>query len=283
MKTCKVKKEKDNNNNYKNKLKLKDAEIKRLKQRLRDKMNKNCKIHYKTLQKINNQLNNNITKNNCVETINNIHNRNIINFNLVGFGKEEFGDVLSNKEQLKILKKKFNSLPYMIDYVHFNKDYPQYQNFIITSIKNNIAYKYDDEKKQFIAGNKDELLNDLIDNRMYDIDTFYRTHIDKLNDKCKEVINRFLDKYNNDKLDDSLKNDINLVVYNNMNKVIDKYKVSVKQNLDKILTYDDLIKEKNNMENKFNTIIESIKEENKSLKDDYKLLKKELEKLKNNK
>ena len=285
MKICKIKNEKENSiilkmekekNEYKN-------EIKRLKQRLRDKMNKNCKIHYKTLQKINNQLNNNITKNNCVETINNIHNRNIINFNLVGFGKEEFGDVLSNKEQLKILKKKFNSLPYMIDYVHFNKNYPQYMNFIITSIKNNIAYKYDDEKKQFIAGNKDELLNELIDNRMFDIDTFYNTHIDKLNDKCKEVINRFLDKYNNDKLDDSLKNDINLVVYNNMNKVVDKYKVSVKQNLDKILTYDDLIKEKNNMENKFNTIIESIKLENKSIKDDYKLLKKELEKLKNKK
>ena len=274
MKICKIKKEKDNN--YKNKLKLKDAEIKRLKERLRDKMNKSCKIHYKTLQKINNQLNNNITKNNCVETINNIHNRNIINFNLVGFGKEELGDVLSNKEQLKILKKKFKSLPYMIDYVHFNKDYPQYMNFIITSIKNNIAYKYDEEKKQFIAGDKEELLNELIDNRMYDIDTFYKTHIDKLNDKCKEVINRFLDKYDNDKLD-SLNNDINLVVYNNMNKVIDKYKVSVKQNLDKILTYDDLIKEKNNMENKFNNIINNIKEENKSLKENYNLLKKELE------
>ena len=285
MKICKVKNEKEKSiilKMKKEKIKYKD-EIKRLKERLRDKMNRNCKIHYKTLQKINNQLNNNITKNNCVETINNIHNKNIINFNLVGFGKEELSDVLSNKEQLKILKKKFNSLPYMIDYVHFNKDYPQYMNFIITSIKNNIAYKYDDEKKQFIAGNKEELLNELIDNRMFDIDTFYNTHIDKLNDKCKEVINRFLDKYNNDKLDDSLKNDINLVVYNNMNKVIDKYKVSVKKNLDKILTYDDLIKEKNNMENKFNTIIESIKEENKSLKDDYKLLKKELEKLKNKK
>ena len=112
-------------------------------------------------------------------------NRNIINFNLVGFGKEELSDVLSNKEQLKILKKKFKSLPYMIDYVHFNKDYPQYMNFIITSIKNNIAYKYDEKKKQFIAGNKEELLNELIDNRMFDIDTFYNTHIDKLNDKCK--------------------------------------------------------------------------------------------------
>ena len=32
-----------------------------------------------------------------------------------------------------------------------------------------------------------------------------------------------------------------------MNKVVDKYKVSVRQNLDKILTYDDLIKEKNNL------------------------------------
>jgi hypothetical protein len=269
MKICKHKLKSDKEQKYKD-------EIKKLKERLRDKMNKNCKMHYKTLQKINNQLNNNITKNNCVETINNIHNRNIINFNLVGFGKEELSDVLSNKEQLKILKKKFKSLPYMIDYVHFNKDYPQYQNFIITSIKNNIAYKYDEEKKQFIAGDKEKLLNELIDNRMFDIDTFYKTHIDKLNDKCKEVINRFLDKYDNDKLD-SLNNDINLVVYNNMNKVIDKYKVSVKQNLDKILTYDDLIKEKNNMENKFNNIINNIKEENKSLKEDYNLLKKELE------
>ena len=38
----------------------------------------------------------------------------------------------------------------MIDYVHFNKDYPQYQNFIITSIKNNIAYKYDEEKNNLL-------------------------------------------------------------------------------------------------------------------------------------
>jgi hypothetical protein len=289
MKICKVKNEKENSIIFKmekEKNKYKD-EIKRLKQRLRDKMNRNCKMHYKTLQKINNQLNNNITKNNCVETINNIHNRNIINFNLVGFGNEELSDVLTNKEQLTILKKKFNSLPYMIDYVHFNKDYPQYQNFIITSIKNDIAYKYDEEKKQFIAGNKEELLNELIDNRMYDIDTFYKTHIDKLNGKCRSVIERFLEKYGNDELDDSLKNDINLVVYNNMNKVIDKYKVSVKQNLDKILTYDDLIKEKNNMENKFNNIINSIKEENKLLKEELenknKILMEELYKLKNKK
>ena len=49
------------------------------------------------------------------------------------------------------------------------------------------------------------------------------------------------------KLADDFKNDINLVVYNNMNKVVDKYKVSVKDNLDRILTYDDLIKEKNNL------------------------------------
>ena len=109
--------------------------------------------------------------------------------------------------------------------------------------------------------------------------------------KCKEVINRFLDKYDNDKLDDSLKNDINLVVYNNMNKVIDKYKVSVKKNLDKMLTYDDLIKEKTIMEDKFTKMINKLKSDNNSLKeylenknkllmDDYNLLKEELEKLK---
>ena len=59
-----------------------------------------------------------------------------------------------------------------------------------------------------------------------------------------------------------------------MNKVIDKYKISVKDSLDRILTYDDLIKEKNSMENKFNNIINKIKEDNMIIKEENKLLKK---------
>ena len=60
----------------------------------------NSKIHHKTLQKINKQLNttnnNNITNNNNV-TINNT-------INLVSLGSENLSDVLNKREKLNILK-----------------------------------------------------------------------------------------------------------------------------------------------------------------------------------
>ena len=70
-----------------------------------------CKIHPKTLQKINNQLINNNINNN---TINNgtINNGTI---NIVKFGSEDINKILSKSEILNILNKKMCSLEESLD------------------------------------------------------------------------------------------------------------------------------------------------------------------------
>ena len=176
-------------------------EIIELKEQMKELINKNCKIHYKTLQKINTQ--------------NNIQNQQ--NINIIGFNKENLLELFSDKEKLKILKKKYDSLNYFIEYAHFNNKYPQLKNIKITNMKDNIAYKYDDNKNKFIATTKDDLINDLVINRMTDIDEFKTEIYDKLNSKEQNIIKNMLDEFYNDedKYKNKKKDDIKFIIYNN--------------------------------------------------------------------
>ena len=176
-------------------------EITILKEQIKELMNKNCKIHYKTLQKINTQ--------------NNIQNQQ--NINIIGFNKENLLELFSDKEKLKILRKKYDSLNYFIEYAHFNNKYPQLKNIKITNMKDNIAYKYDDSKNKFIATTKDDLINDLVISRMTDIDEFQTEIYDKLNKKEQLIIKNMLDEFYNDedKYKDKKKEDIKFIIYNN--------------------------------------------------------------------
>ena len=209
-KSCKVKvnielenlKLKKENEELKNSF---QKEIADLKNQIKDLMNKNCKIHYKTLQKINNQQN--------IQNQNNIQN----NINIIGFNKENLIELFTEKEKLKILGKKFNSLNYLIEYTHFNNNYPQLKNIKITNLKDNVAYKYDNKKNKFIATTKDELINDLVISRMADIDEFQTEVFDKLSSKEQSIIKKMLDDFYNDeeKYSDMKKDEIKFIIYNN--------------------------------------------------------------------
>ncbi len=189
-----------------------EKEIASLKEQLLDTMNKNCKKHPKTLQKINRQLNNQY--NNTQNNTNCIVNNNTIN--IIPLGQEKLTDILSSKEQKMILSKKQQSLNYLIEYVHFNNKFPQFQNIIVTNLKDNIAYKYDDNMNKFIATTKDELLEILMENRIIDIEDFYNFNIEKLNENTKNILNKFIDKIkNDDEYFDKKKSDIKLILYNN--------------------------------------------------------------------
>lgn len=178
-------------------------EIKEMKKQLIELMNKSCKIHPKTLQKINNQLNN------C----------NITNINIVQFGKEDVINTLSRKEKLKILNNGYQSFNKLIEYVHFNDNYPQFKNIAITNLKDNIAYKYNPEDNKFIACKKDELLEDLMDIRTIDLEEILNENIDTINNvkvsKLKSSIEKLYDK---DNFYDRKKSDIKLMIYNKSDK-----------------------------------------------------------------
>ena len=81
-------------------------------------LNEKGKIHPKTLQKINNQLNNSNINNGS------IHNGPVINNTYVKFGKVGFSKVLTKKQILSILSNPYISLEESIRMIHFNEDLP---------------------------------------------------------------------------------------------------------------------------------------------------------------
>jgi hypothetical protein len=190
-------------------------EINNIKSMLMDVLNKNCKVHHKTLQKINKQLTGDHN------TVNENNTTNNITYNIIGLGHENLTDVFSKKEKMNILKYRFNSLPQLVEYAHFNDKYPQFKNILITNTQNKIAYKYDIKKKQFVAVNKDELLEDIVDERMCDINSFYEELEEELDTKTKEILDKVKDKIESDPAYKELKKqDIKLIIYNNRKKVI---------------------------------------------------------------
>jgi len=183
-------------------------EIAAMKKQLLSIMNKQCKVHPKTLQKINNTLNN------SCNTTNNI-------INIVQLGNENLENVFSKNKQIEILKQRYGCLPYLIREAHLNDKYPQFKNILITNLQNNIAYKYDKTTKNFIAVDKSDLLNEVVGARMDDIESFFESNTDVLDEKTKNCVEQFISKMDSREgayYDDKMK-DVKLMIYNNRDKV----------------------------------------------------------------
>jgi len=200
--------------------KSKDAEISKMKKemdKLKDMLQKALKIHPKTLTKINKQLNNT--------------NNGIINNIYVQLGNENLSDVLTNKQKMGILNRQVMGLNDLVELVHISGKYKKFMNVYITNLQNTIAYRYDEKEKNFIAVNKSELLDDLIDSRMYDIEKFYDDMENVLEKKKAENIKRFIDrmKDTDDYLKGLKKDEIKLVLYNNRHKIVPKEEDDIKE------------------------------------------------------
>jgi hypothetical protein len=183
-------------------------EYKKEMERLKDMLQQALKVHPKTLTKINKQLNN---------TNNGIINNNII----VQLGRENLSDILSNKEKRGILNRQVMGINDLVELVHISGKYKKFMNVYVTNLQNTIAYRYDEKMNNFIAVNKNELLNDLIDARMYDIEKFFEEIGPTLDSKKSEKIKRFIERMNNeeDELKGIKKDEIKLVLYNNLGKI----------------------------------------------------------------
>jgi len=213
-------------------LQIKKEETKILQLKL--KLERSTKIDNITLKKLNKML---MERNNKIKNINTINNNNsnnqiINNFNLVGFGKEEVFDALTYNDKRVIMNAKYNSLDKLIEIVHCGK-YNQFKNIIITNMKDNYIYKFDDKIGHFILSTKIEILNSLIDCRMYDLEVIYNDLLEKnkLDDKTKDIIEKFINKINIDskyidydgKEHQNFKeykiNEVKVLLYNNQDKI----------------------------------------------------------------
>jgi hypothetical protein len=168
----------------------KDNEIEKLKKTIKEMktqiaiiLKEKGKIHHKTLQKINNQLNN-------------TNNGTIINNTYVKFGDLDYQNILNNKQIKHILNKQYQSLEESIKQIHFNEELPEYSNIFITNMKDDLAYVFDG--KQFISVRKNEMLTELIDTHVKEINFSLEKNKNKLNEKYVTRLEKFLDMLNDD-------------------------------------------------------------------------------------
>jgi hypothetical protein len=96
-------------------------------------------------------------------TINN-NNGTINNINIVGFGKEDLS-LLTTKEKKQILNKGSFGILKLIEKIHFNKNFPQYQNIQITNLRDNYAKVYDEDTNDFKVTKRNETIHKLMNNK----------------------------------------------------------------------------------------------------------------------
>lgn len=126
--------------------------------------------------------------NNTTNTTNTIIN-NITNpVSIIPLGKENLVEFFSNEEQVKILKKMFGCFIYLVEYVHFSGKFPQFANIKINNLRSNIAYLYDEDDKKFNACDQNEVIAEVISERLMDITNFFDNVKDKLSEKERTKI-----------------------------------------------------------------------------------------------
>ena len=181
-------------------------------EKLKIMLQKAMKIHPKTLTKINKQLNNQLN--------------NYGTINIIQLGHENLTDILTEKEKIRVLDRQAMSINTLVELVHTSGKYKQFMNICITNLQNNIAYKYDEKLNNFIAVDKNELLNELVDYRTYDIEKFFDEYKDKINTNKINQITKFLDRMydKTDNYKDKKLKEIKFILYNNKN-IEDNYNI----------------------------------------------------------
>lgn len=204
------------------KLRLEKEELKI--ELLKKKLQSSDKIETVTLNKLNKLLleRHNRIKNSTVNSHNNIQNI-TNNYQIIGFGKEEnIAGLLTNKEKLMILNARYSSLQKLIDIIHCGT-YNQFKNIIITNIKDNYMYKYDEGKGIFVLAEKSNILNALINYRLDDLEVIYNEFVsqNKVDQKTKKCIEDFINKINQEENSDRQFeiNEIKMLLFNNKDKI----------------------------------------------------------------
>lgn len=163
---------------------------------------------------INNTINNgSINSNNKT---NNINNGTINNIKIVALGNENITEVFSEEEQLNILKQGHDCFNYLVKQVHFNPNYPQFQNIRLKNMRSNVGYVYDSQEDKFIAITKKNLIDKVKFERADDMEVIYNCNNtnEQLNSRDKVIVNKYIDILGNDDRSKILDNDLECLIYN---------------------------------------------------------------------
>ena len=211
---CKVKKQQENNKGQViftqllNKMDLLEQQNKEIKEQ-------NNKILYENKKLKNNMIINENSDNNTINySTNNNTIGNLINFQLVAFGKEDYKK-LTEKEYKYILNDGFKSVLEFVNQLHFDKNRPEYHNIYISNLRDNYVMVYDGTTWK-------------LRNRKETIEKLYEDKKNMLVNKLKELINilprsainkfeKFLNNQQDNKIKKGIIEQIKLLLHNNRN------------------------------------------------------------------
>jgi hypothetical protein len=155
----------------------------------------------------------NNTKNISNNTLNNIQNniQNNQHINLVSFGKEDMS-FITDAVCKYMIDRGFKSIPRLVEFVHFNRNHPEYHNIFISHFRE--KYVWINYNRKWKLQDRDETIEQLIDDKKDFLTEKFHNLKEELNPSSIKKFNRFLDQQDEDSVIQSLKKDVKLILYN---------------------------------------------------------------------
>lgn len=157
-----------------------------------------------------------ITPNQTINIDNSVNNIIVV---LNGYNETDVSK-LTDKHFIKAINKMCLSVPTLIKDVHFNPMIPENQNIYISNLRNGYVMVYNADTKNWDARPKGEIIDKLINDREYDIQEWLGEG--EKYPKAMEKFNEYLDKKEDDGVQKMIKDEIELLLYNNRTMITNK-------------------------------------------------------------
>lgn len=163
--------------------------------KLQDKLIKSTHLNTKTFKAVNKFLMERSHMFNNTNSHNQITNSNNRILQICNIGAEEVVNVLTEQQKRQIMNARLKSLDKLVEITHCG-EYNQFKNIIITNLKDEFAYKYDSIRGFFVTVKKNDVIQDLIDYRIYNLTEIFdeMDNGNKIDAKTKMVIRTFMEK-----------------------------------------------------------------------------------------
>ena len=147
--------------------------------------------------------------------IQNIQTNNTNNIQLNCYGQEDLS-MLTDNVKNKMIKGPFTMIPRAMKMIYFNKKYPQNKTVKLINRKDNILQVHKKNGWEYVV--KDDIINEIIDNTNYEIDTYYENKPEQFSNFVNKTYKKFRQLYDtqDEKLWSRIKRDVDLVLWNNM-------------------------------------------------------------------
>ena len=157
----------------------------------------------------------------------NIHNGDNNNIIIIAHGREDL-DKIDVKYILEALKRGTYAIPVITECIHFNQNYPEYQNVYISNMNQKYGMVYNGN--EWKLKDKDTIIEDLYEKKFDFLDENFENIYEQLSESQQKAFKRFLDIHEKADVDkqskkiiDKIKQDLKFLLYNNKKIPIDNY------------------------------------------------------------